>query len=411
MREKTRWKGVIGPIVGLAILLAPALAPAETTYGVASLVDFSGPFADIFKPLTEARHSTMDWWNAEVGSKLGVKLNYKDYDTHYDAAQVASLWPGILSELKPVTALGVGGPDATALQGRLPADGVVNFMSSCGYGFGWVPGSWVFNPRPTYAHEAGAFFEWLRKKRGGDAPLKIAIISSEAAAAYLDMAKGQQQLAKTFPKQFEIVETVFAEGQPTDLTAQVRRIAKAGAEVISIQTNTTAVVTTKRALQAMGSKIPLMLASHNGLQPSGKALGGLDQMEGDYEAYCMAIASGEPGPPLDFYNKLHTKYGLKAPWNVLTLQGMEQAMYMVRAVEHAATQVGGDKVTGKAVRDAMLSATITSAETFELLPDLKYTNDAPFPVPAALWGNIATVEKGKYKTAASKVPVPTIEKW
>src|SRR3546814_18830912 len=81
----------------------------------------------------------------------------KDYDHRYDAAQVASLWPGIKAELNPIIALGVGAPDATALQGRLPADGIPLIMSTAGYGFGWKGDPRVFNPPSTYAPEAAAF--------------------------------------------------------------------------------------------------------------------------------------------------------------------------------------------------------------------------------------------------------------
>src|SRR3546814_10626430 len=107
------------------------------TYNIASLADFTGPYADVMKDLNGARHSAVAWWNAEVGKDLGVQLRMKDYDHRYDAAQVASLWPGIKAELNPIIALGVGAPDATALQGRLPADGIPLIMSTAGYGFGW----------------------------------------------------------------------------------------------------------------------------------------------------------------------------------------------------------------------------------------------------------------------------------
>ena len=51
-----------------------------------------------------------------------MKLNYKNYETRYDAAQVASLWPGIKSELDPIAVVGLGGPDVAALSERLPED-------------------------------------------------------------------------------------------------------------------------------------------------------------------------------------------------------------------------------------------------------------------------------------------------
>lgn len=36
---------------------------------------------------------------------MGIKIGIKDFDGRYDAAQTASLWPGIKAELNPVAVL------------------------------------------------------------------------------------------------------------------------------------------------------------------------------------------------------------------------------------------------------------------------------------------------------------------
>ncbi len=215
-----RQQGLLGLIAGAAFAATVLAAPAraQTSYAIASIADFTGPYADIMKDLVGARHATVAWWNAEVGKDLGVKITMKDYDGRYDAAQVASLWPGIKAELNPVAVLGVGGPEVAALQGRLPADKVPMFMSTAAYGFAWKPEPWIFNPRPTYGHEAAAFYEWFRKSKGITGPLKVAVISSEASPAYVDIAKGAEKFAKDNADKAEIIETIFTEVQPTDLT-------------------------------------------------------------------------------------------------------------------------------------------------------------------------------------------------
>lgn len=411
--SRTRKPGLkaLAAIAGLAVgcgLSLPA-ATAQTTYSVALLSDYSGPYADIMPMLGRSREVVIDWWNAEVGAKLGVKLNYKNFDTRYDAAQTASLWPGIKSELKPIAVLGLGGPDVAALGQRLPDDGVALLMSTAGYGYAWKQDSWIINPRPTYAHEAVAAFKWLKTKRGGDQPLKVAVVSSEASPAYIDIARGIERYAKDNPKELQIVEMIFTEVQPTDLTTQIRRVVRGGAEAISIQTNTAVVVATKRALQALGSKVPIITSSHNGLPASAKAAGGLDQMEGDYEAYGMALATTDT-PAYRFYEKLKAEYKLTAPWNVLALMGMSQGLYSVRAIEHAIKQHGAQALTGTKVREALYAAPITSEETFGTLPNLKFTKEAPFPVEG-LKLNIGTIKAGKYDTAATNVDVPSLNKW
>lgn len=400
-------------LAGAAVALGAATggAQAQSTYAIASIADFTGPYADVMKDLAGSRRATVDWWNEEVGKGLGIKIVIKDYDGRYDAAQIASLWPGIKAELNPVAILGTGGPDVAALQGRLPGEKIPMIMATAGYGFAWKPDPWIFNPRPTYGHEAGAFYEWYRAQRNIQGPLKVAVISSEASPAYVDIHKGVEKYAKDNPTKAELVEIVYTEVQPTDLTTQVSRLVRKGAQVINIQTNTAAVVATKRALQALGkTDIPILMSSHNGLITSGKASGGLKEMEGDYEVYGMAVPTDEKTAPHDFQQKLVSQYKSQIGWTVATVMGLNQSLVALRAIEAAAKKNGADKVTGEAVRAAMLSQPITSEQTFGILPNLSYTNEAPFPT-SGLTVNIATVKNGKYTIVADKAPVPKIDKW
>lgn len=391
--------------------MAAKSAQAQTKeYKIALLSDFSGPYADIMPILARSREAVLEWWNRERGAKLGVKLSYKNFDTRYDAAQVASLWPGIRSELNPIAVMGLGGPDVAALGQRLPDDGVPMFMATAGYGFSWKAGSWIFNPRATYAHEHAGFFKWMKEKRGGSAPLKIAIIASEASPAYIDIARGIEKYAKDNPSEIELVEIIFTEVQPTDITTQVRRVVRAGVEVITIQTNTAAVVATKRALQALGSDVRIVTSSHNGLPASGKAAGGMDQFEGDFEAYGMAIASAEKSEPYKFYEMLKSTQDYNVPWNVITVMGLSQALYTARAIENTIVEHGAGNLTGEKVRETLFKMPIKTEDTFGLLPTLNFSSDSPFPT-SGLTVNIATVKGGKLQTEALSVAVPTVNKW
>jgi branched-chain amino acid transport system substrate-binding protein len=364
----------------------------------------------VMKDIIGSRRPIVEWWNGEVGQKLGVMLAFKDYDHRYDAAQVASLWPGIKAELNPVLVLGLGGPDVAALQGRLPGDKIPMIMSTAGYGFAWKPDPWIFNPRPTYSHEAVAFYSWYRDKRGGSGPLKVAIISSEASPAYIDQQKGIEKYAKDNPDKLEVVESVFTEVQPTDLTTQVSRVLRKGAEVISIQTNTAAVVATKRALQALGKNVPILMSSHNGVLDSARAVGDIKQMEGDFEVYGMSVPTDEKTPARTFFDMLAAKHGMKAQWTVTAVQGLGQTLVALRAIEATAKRVGADKITGEAIRETVLTTPIPADQMFTILSSLTFTKDAPFPV-SGLTVSIGTIKDGKYAAAAKDVPVPTLNKW
>jgi branched-chain amino acid transport system substrate-binding protein len=407
-------QGLFSTVAGALILGTTAVgggAQAQTVYNVAGLADFTGPYADIMKDLTGCRKAVLDWWNDEVGKAQGVALRIKEYDTRYDVAQVASLWPGIKSELNPVVALGVGGPDAAALQQRLPNDKVPLVLPTAGYGFAWKEGSWVFNTRPTYAHEAAAFYTWLQKKSGGAGPIKLGLISSEVSPAYVDIHKGVEKFAKDNPQVVEVVETIYTDAQPTDLTQQVNRLLRKGATVLQVFNNTASVVATRRALQSLGRpEVPIVMSAHNGLLSSGKALGDLKQLEGSYEVYGMAMPTADATPARAFFDKLTRQYKLQANYNSACIMGLGQAVVAVRAVEQAVKDKGAAGVTGADVRAAVVSAPLTAERAFGVLPGIRYGNEAPFPTQG-LAANIGAVQNGQYRLLEQNVPVPKLTKW
>lgn len=399
--------------VGLAFGVASqASAADEQVLSIASMADFTGPYADIMRDLTGARRAVVEWWNAEVGAEKGVRIRIRDYDHRYDAARVASMWPGIRAEMNPVLILGVGGPDVAALRERLPEDKVPMIMATAGYGFAWMGDPWIFNPRATYVHEGAAFLKWFQEDRSLDRPVKMAVISSEASPAYVDIARGVEKYAAENPDLVELVEVVWTSVQPDDLTAQVHRLVRRGAEVIQIQTNTAAVVATKRALQALGKAddVVIMTSSHNGLAISGSAAGGLKQLEGDYEVHGQAIPTQDPTVAKKFYDKLVADYGLKAGWNVATVMGLNQAILSVRAIEYTVDEHDPKSVNGELVRQTILEKTFDKEALFEVLPTLKFTSEAPFPVEG-LSVNIGTVKDGNYTVIEQHYPIPPVNKW
>ena len=108
------------------ILAAAALAVAQPTfaaeYVMSASADYSGPFADVMPNAMSGLIAINNWWNKEVGEKLGVKVDIKITDMRYDAAVIARTWPSILSRDKPIMHLGFGSPDLTTLMKRLPND-------------------------------------------------------------------------------------------------------------------------------------------------------------------------------------------------------------------------------------------------------------------------------------------------
>lgn len=396
-------------MAALALLLAATGARAQTNYMVPSLSDFSGPFSTVMPALAGARESTIAWWNAEVGAKIGVKLNMKAYDTRFDAAQTASLWPGILAE-KPLVGFSLGGPDLAALQQRLPNDKVVLFSASASNGFAWRPNQWVLSSRPTFVHELVGFIDWYQKTKGGGKPVKMALVTSEASPSYVDIAKGISAFAKSHPEVLTLVEVVYAEVQPADLTLQMRRVTNAGAEVILAPASLQQGIAVKRALQALNKKVPVVFSMHNAPGFISRPLGGYEILEGDYEAQSGVIATDEGTEPKKFYDLLVAKYGLKAPWHGITASGISQALVLVRSVEAATKKYGPTKLNGELIHQTILDTPISSASLFGYSADLSFGVSAPFPIyqPKV---NIGVVKGGKVTTAIIGYPIPKLERW
>lgn len=396
----------------LGSLLAAAVLPvtAQTVYQMPAMSDFSGPFSSIMPMMAGGREAVTTWWNAEVGNRLGVKIEMKSYDTRYDAAQTASLWPGVLAT-KPLVGLSAGGPDTAALQQRLPADKVVMISGSAANGSGWRPNQWVLTPRPTFVHEIAGFIEWYQKTKTPGRPVKVAMFTTEASPSFADMAKGVSAYAKARPNLVSLVEMVFVDMQPTDVTLQLRRVLNAGAEVILVPTNIQQAVAVKRAMQALGKNVPIVHGLQNSPGMLQRLVGSMAAMEGDYEMHGGVITSDEESDAKKFYDLLVAKHGMKVPWHAITSLGMTQTLLALRAVEVAAKKHGADKLTGEHIYNAMLETTFPAKDFFGLTGgDLDFSVESPFPSRDPRI-NIGQVVGGKLVTVAKGVPVPQLAKW
>jgi len=412
---RTLWHGLA---MGLAALMSVAAgtpaAAAETEYRIPALSDFSGPFADVTKHLV-SRDAVVKWWSDTEGKKLGIKLSVKSYDTRYDGTVVASMWPGILADLKPIIGLGLGGADLAALQQRLPKDKVPVVYSTPGYGFGWLPNQWVFNPRATYVHEWSAALVWYAGQSPQRRPLRVAFMSTQSSPAFVDFVNGITKYIKTVlePKGVAtVVATEWVEIQPVDVSSQMKKIIDAKADII-VGTATTAMsAAALRAEQLHGVNIPTLAAPWHTIWPLAQAMKSYAPWEGHMVATGIVSIAEKDSRAHQFYQVLAKGYGLPAEWNPLSLLGVSQGLLAVRAVEHAARKVGADKLTGEAVYEALSTGTFTEDELMGVLPTLHFTKEAPFPLRGGKV-QVETVKNGKYQLATPGwLPIPAdIVKW
>lgn len=382
---------------------------AETTYSVVGWADFSGPYADVMPSWDGGRVGVINWWNATRGKELGVRIDYSAVDGRYDPAQIASLWPGVLSEKKPLALLGMGGSDSAAMGPRLPQDKVPMVSGGGGYGFTWTPDPWLFNVRPTLAHEAGMYAEWRHAAEGRDKPLRVVVVASEAAPAWVDTVNGIKSYATHNPDKMEVVDIIWTTPQPTDLTTDVFAAVSKGIDAIIVMTNTAGSVAVKRALDNVGSDVPMVAGAHNGLTAVAAAIGDADEVTNTFE--CAAVAAPvEEGPAYEFYKELNEKYGLDRKWSSPMLIGMSQAIFLVNSLEEAVRQSGVGGVTSENLRRVILTHPVSKEQMRGVNGNIRMTTEGSFPI-AGLSGYCMTMEEGKLKVLDANVSVPTLIRW
>src|SRR3546814_12563172 len=93
------------------------------------------------------------------------------------------------------------------------------------------------------------------------------------------------------------------------------------------------------------------MSSHNGITASASAMGGIANLEGDYEVYGMAMPTDENTKSRQFYEKLKNQYGMQGGWTVPTVMGLNQTLVALRAVEAAAKKSGAAKIGGASCRE------------------------------------------------------------
>ena len=396
--------------IALALLVSAPTQTEAAEYNVSVSLDYTGPYAVIMPPFESSRKALFDWWNKSKGAELGVKVTDKGYDMRYDPSVVASTWPGILSGDKPVAHMGLGGPDVAALMKRLPNDKVPCVMSTGTYGFIWLPNMWVFQPRPTYAHEAAGFFNRIHQNEIKDRPIKIAAINSKVSPAYVDMIDGITSFCDN-TDWAELVGVEWVEMKPVSLLSEVRRLSRKKPDFIWIATNTTHVIGCIKAQKELGIHIPVLMASHCGIQMSALASKDMSLLEGHYDSYAMDPAIDRTVMGAKAVIDKCEELGIKDNWSIVSVQGSLMCLITLRGIERAAKTVGADNVTGEAVYNAMFEAPFTEDDLLGLAPTLTFTKEAPFSTDN-LRVKATTVKDGKQVMIGDGwIDVPEIPKW
>ncbi len=388
----------------------PARAQAPHVYTIPVAADYTGPIAAIIDSWQAAHQAMLAWWNETRGARIGVRIEQKIYDTRYDMATLARLWPEMLSAggAKPLAYLGIGGADVVALSKRLPGDKVPLFVSSPIPSGAWLPDTWSFTFRPTYAHEFAGLFAHLQSALPEKRPLRIATVSSQSHPAYLDPVNGVQALARAYPDRFAVVSTQWVDLYPVAATNQVRELAKANPDIIMNHANTQQATAILKGLKEAGLRIPLATTSHNGITELESAFS-LAELEGVYSVFAFAPFNTPGLKAAEVFRQYYK--GTKGKWGMTAVQTSAQMLLFLSTVERAAAAVGAGKLTGQAVYDAMLAAPVESESTLGILPTLSFGSQAPFPTQNSSV-QAMVVKGGKLTTVTGGwMPVPALAKW
>jgi branched-chain amino acid transport system substrate-binding protein len=269
---------------------------------------------------------------------------------------------------------------------------------------------WVFQPRPTYAHEGAGFFSWVHQNQIADRPIRIGAINSKVSPAYVDMIDGIVSFCDATPWA-EFVGAEWVQMKPVSLISEVRRLSRKNPDFIWIATNTTHVIETIKAQKELGLKIPVVAATHNGVQLCTKASGDINLLEGNYDSGACdpGIDLNLPAPKI--VNAYKDKLGLKGTWDIVAVQATIMNLLTLRAVERAAEMVGAENINGEAMYNAMYVKPFTEKELLGLTSTLTFTKEAPFSTKN-LKVKASTIKDGKQILVSKDwISVPDIPKW
>jgi len=378
-------------------------------YNVSTSLDFTGPLASVSKSLNAGESVFFQWWNETRGSKLGIILHRKAFDSRYDPSVISSLWPGILASDKPIAHFGMGMADVAALIARLPNDKVPLFNSTSAYGILWAPNLWAFQFRATYAHDIASFLNWARKTLIKDRPVRFANITSKAAA-FVEMVDQLEGFAKG-ADWVEFVGVEYVDPKPVSIISEIRRLARKNPDFIVITSNTAHVIAAIKAQQELGIHIPLIMGTHTGIQMSTQAAGDIKLFEGHYDVYSVDPGIDMNVPGARIFNEYKKKMGIEQNWDVVIVQEAARMALFGRAVERAAAKVGANKITGEAIYQAMFEGPFTREEMLGLTDTIMFSKEAAFPLKGLRY-RIATVKNGKQVLATEDwIPMVEIKKF
>jgi branched-chain amino acid transport system substrate-binding protein len=394
-------------IPGSASSQAPTKASTTIySYTIPEYDDVTGPYSELSKFVLPTFQIVYDWWNENVGKKIGVKLVRKIYDTRYDAAETASIHARVVPTDKPIAIITTGGPMIVPIIEKIQEQKIVAINAVPGYSFLHRPAGWAFCPLRAYAQLHAAYVVWMVKEWKEPRKPRIIYDVFEGIAGK-DMAATASPWFRANPNiEYLFGEAMFHPASPVDLSVHVRKVMEKKPDFILCVPTSVSATAYYSALRELGylHKVTLVQPPYQGLDILAGMMGD-EMVEGDREVNSANFAPGTKAE--EIFNANIGKLSTISKWGGSTSQYQICVWILARAVERAAKKVGPGNITSQAIYDVLNEGRFSREELMGLA-EIKFTpKDRIMGVTTT---NIYERIKGK-TVRVGEVETPYIAPW
>lgn len=343
-------------VLGAACLAFCFMAPlvqAQTKQVVAigHLPHFTGAYAATQAAFAPAQEDAIEWAN-RTNYVPGIELKLVWADGGTDTAKSLAAFKKMISESpKPVVIIGESTATGTALV-KMHAQEKVPDVEG-GMSLAMIqPPSWTFCQPPPYQSQFGAWVDyflkhvWKKKE-----PPKFAWLTWDNPFGKAPMTPEAEAYLKS--KGIKVVATEFIPAVPSDTTAHILRLKAAGADFTYGGMYPSALAVVLRDMDKLGmtGKITIgmsyacnlgELTKYVGPLANGVHITGINTLVEEWDKKCPMVSQMYKEKKRDV-----DKWGYGNCWSKFAIA--------IEAVKIAAKKVGGAKVDGQAVYDALVS--------------------------------------------------------
>jgi branched-chain amino acid transport system substrate-binding protein len=328
-------------------------AGGSKTYTITSMTDFSGPFAARGPAVQQTRQIVIDWFNANEGKKVGIKLQQKVYDDGYNQAKAAQLAPKVVDSEKGIGILFSGAPTLQGLGQKLLRSGIPTV--NCGPPYSFNKGkSNVFSPVGDIGAAWSTGIQEKLKTWSGTGSMKVALVSFDGASGHDFVTSASGTLAGT---KADVVLREFIPVTATDVGVNIEHIMGAHPDVVVLGTTDVLQPLLLNGLQQRGFDMSkVMLSQHEGISYMQQLGVKASTLEGVSEVTTLNYADQTSEAYKIFQAAQDTGKYKDVAWSTPNLLNFSGTMTLVQAIGRAAEAHNG-KITDADVLDQLNAGT------------------------------------------------------